>query len=88
MDWVSILVRKRLDLRPVWRFNSAIKGLVPKLKRTTYKLIFGAFIVLEYEILNFKPFGDRLDRVSILVRKMLDLHPVLEVQFGRKGFGS
>ena len=35
--------------------------------------------------MNFKPFRDRL--VSILVRKRLDLRHVLEVQYGRKGFG-
>ena len=33
------------------------------------------------------PFRDRLVWVSILVRKRLDLRPVLEVKFGRKGFG-
>ena len=38
-------------------------------------------------MLNFRSFGDRLVWVSILVRKMLDLRPLLEVQFGRKGFG-
>ena len=38
--------------------------------------------------MNFRPFGDRLDWVSILVRKRLDLRPVLEVQLGRKGFGN
>ena len=32
-------------------------------------------------------FLDRLVWVSILVRKRLDLRPVLEIQFGRKGFG-
>ena len=32
-------------------------------------------------------FEDRLVSVSILVRKRLDLRPVLEVQFGRKRFG-
>ena len=32
-------------------------------------------------------FGDRLLWVSILVLKRLDLRHVLEVQFGRKGFG-
>ena len=37
-------------------------------------------------ILNIA-FQDRLVWVSILVRKRLDLRPVLEVQFGRKGFG-
>ena len=37
-------------------------------------------------ILNIA-FRDRLVWVSILVRKRLDLRPVLEVQFGRKGFG-
>ena len=37
-------------------------------------------------MLNFKQFGDRLVQVSILVRKRLDLHHVLEVHFGRKGF--
>ena len=31
-------------------------------------------------------FLDRLVWVSILVRNRLDLRPVLEVQFGRKGF--
>ena len=38
-------------------------------------------------MLNFRPFGDRLEYVSILVRKGLDLHPVLEVHFSRKAFG-
>ena len=37
-------------------------------------------------ILNIA-FLDRLVWVSILVRKRLDLLPVLKVQFGRKGFG-
>ena len=37
--------------------------------------------------MNFRPFGDRLDWVSILLRKRLDLRHVLEVQFDRKGFG-
>ena len=32
-------------------------------------------------------FGDHLVRVSILVRKRLDLRPVLDVHFGRKGYG-
>ena len=32
-------------------------------------------------------FPDRLVWVSILVRNRLALRPVLEVQFGRKGFG-
>ena len=38
-------------------------------------------------MLNFRSFGDRLVWVSIPVRKRLDLRPLLEVQFGRKGFG-
>ena len=37
-------------------------------------------------ILN-NAFRDHLVWVSILGRKRLDLRPVLEVQFGRKGFG-
>ena len=37
-------------------------------------------------ILNIA-FRDCLVWVSILVRKRLDLRPVLQVQFGRKGFG-
>ena len=60
---------------------------VPRHKRTTYKFIFGVFIVLEYKLLNLSSFGDCLVRVSILVRKRLDLRYVLEVNFGRKGFG-
>ena len=44
-------------------------------------------MVLKYELLNLRSFGDRLVRVSILVRKRLDFRPVLEVHFGRKGFG-
>ena len=36
---------------------------------------------------NLRSFGDRLVWDSILVRKRLDLRPVLEVQDGRKGFG-
>ena len=39
-------------------------------------------------MLNFRPFGDRLVRVSILAVKRLDIRPVLEVQFVRKGIGS
>ena len=38
-------------------------------------------------MLNFKPFGDRLVWVSILVRQRLDLCHVLEVYLNRKGFG-
>ena len=38
-------------------------------------------------MLNFRSFGDPLVWVSILVRKRLELRPVLEVQYGRKGFG-
>ena len=38
-------------------------------------------------MLNFRPFGDRLVWVSILVRKRLDLCHVLDVYFSRKGFG-
>ena len=38
-------------------------------------------------MLNFRPFGDRLVWVSILVRKRLDLRHVLEVHFGHKGIG-
>ena len=60
---------------------------VPRHNRTTYKFIFGVFIVLKYYILNFGPFQDRLVLFSFLVRKMLDLRPFLEVQYGRKGFG-
>ena len=70
-----------------WRFNTTAKGLRPRHKRMTYKLIFGVVIVLEYEILNLRPFRDRLVWVSILVSKRLDLRPVLEFQFSRKGFG-
>ena len=60
---------------------------VPRRKITTYKLIFGVVIVLEYYVLNLRSVGDRLLWVSILVRKRLDLCHVLEVQYGRKGFG-
>ena len=60
---------------------------VPMHKRKTYKIIFGLFIVLENKVLNCRPFRDRFVWVSILVRKRLDLRPVLEVYFGRKGFG-
>ena len=63
------------------------RGWVPRHKRTTYKFIFGVVIVLEYYILNFGPFRDRLVSFSILVRKRLDLRHVLEVKYGRKGFG-
>ena len=38
-------------------------------------------------MLNLRLFGDPLGWVSILVRKRLELRPVLEVQYGRKGFG-
>ena len=38
-------------------------------------------------MLNLRSFGDPLGWVSILVRKRLELRPVLEVQYGRKGFG-
>ena len=59
---------------------------VPRHKRTTYKLIFGVVIVLEYYIFNLRSFGERLVGVSILERKRLDLRHVLEVQYDRKGF--
>ena len=59
---------------------------VPRHKRTTYKLIFGVVIALENYISNFRLFQDRLVWVLILVRKRLDLRPVLEVHFGRKRF--
>ena len=46
---VSILVRKRLDLRPVLEVQNGRKEVwVPRHKRTSYKLIFGVVIVLEY----------------------------------------
>ena len=35
---------------------------------------------------NFRSFGDRSVGVSIRERKRLDLRPVLEVQYNRKGF--
>ena len=38
-------------------------------------------------MLNLRSFGDHLVWVSILVRKRLDLHPVLDVHFDRKGIG-
>ena len=38
-------------------------------------------------MLNLRSFGDRLLLVSILLRKRLDLRPILEVHFGRKVFG-
>ena len=60
---------------------------VPSHKRTTYKFIFGAVIVLEYQILNLRSFGDLLVQVPILVRKRLYLRTVSKVQFGCKGFG-
>ena len=53
----------------------------------TYKLIFSVVIVLEYGILNLMSFEDRLVRDSIVVCKRLDMRPVLDVHFGRKGFG-
>ena len=60
---------------------------VPRHKRTTYQLIFGVVIVLEYEIFNLMSFGDRLVGVSNVERKRLDLRHVLEVQYDRKGLG-
>ena len=37
--------------------------------------------------MNMMSFGDRFVRDSILVCKRLDPRPVLNVHFGRKGFG-
>ena len=37
--------------------------------------------------MNLMSFGDRLVLDSILVCKRLDMRPVLDVHFGRKGFG-
>ena len=37
--------------------------------------------------MNLRSFGDRLVWVPILVRKRLDLRPVLEVHFGSNGIG-
>ena len=45
---------------------------MPRHKRMTYKFIFRVFIVLEYQILNFRKFRDGLVWVSIMVGKMLD----------------
>ena len=53
----------------------------------TDKFIFRVVMVLESYIFDLKSFGDRLLGVSILVRKRLDLRHVLDVHFGRKGFG-
>ena len=73
MAWVSVLVCKRLDIRPVLEVHFGCKSVwLPRHKRTTYKLIFGVVIVLKYYILNLKSFGDHLVWVSILVRKRLD----------------
>ena len=60
---------------------------VTRNKRMTYNFIFGVVIVLEYKILNFMRFRDRLVGVSILVHKRLDLRSLLEVHFVRKEFG-
>ena len=60
---------------------------MPIRKRTTYKFIFRVVIVFEYQILNFRQSRDGLVWVSIPVRKRLDLRHVLDVYFGRKGFG-
>ena len=88
MVGVSILVRKKVRFASCFRGSFQSQSVwVPRHKRTTYKFIFGVFIVLEYLILNLRSFGDRLVGVSILVRKRLYLRAVLEVQFGRKGFG-
>ena len=47
--WISILVRKRLDLRHVLEVQYGPERVsVPRHKRMTYKLIFGVVIVLEY----------------------------------------
>ena len=37
--------------------------------------------------MNLMSFGDRLVQDSILVYKRLGMRPVLDVHFGRKGFG-
>ena len=37
--------------------------------------------------MNLMSFGDRLVRDSILVCKRLGMRPVMDVSFGRKGFG-
>ena len=76
------------------RFASCFGGSIrqqrvwaPRHKRTTYKFIFGVVIVLKYKILNLRSFGDRFVWVSILVYKKLDMRTILEVEYGRKGFG-
>ena len=85
---ISILARKRLDLRHVLDVHFSRKAFgVPRHKITTYKLIFGVVKVWQYQISNFRQFRDGLVWVSILVRKRLDLRHVLEVLFGRNGFG-
>ena len=60
---------------------------MPRHKRTTYTFIFRVVIVLEYQILNFRQFRDGLVWGLIPVCKRIDLRHVLEVHFGRKGFG-
>ena len=82
--WVSILVRKRLNLSPFLVVQFGRKGfryLVEREQPINY-----IQCCHRMGILNIA-FRDCLVWVSILIRKMLDLSPRLEIQFGRKWFG-
>ena len=85
--WVSILELKRLDLCPVLEVQYSRKGFW---YLDTRERPINLYSVLSsyWNILNFKPFQDRLVWVSILVRKKLDLRQVLEVHFGRKALAT
>ena len=86
--WVSILLRKRLDLRHVLEVQFGRKGFgyldIREWPINLYSVLL-SYCNTKYLIL--KLFGDRLVWVLILVRKRLDLGHVLEVQYDRKGSG-
>ena len=70
--WVSILVRKRLELRPVLEVQYCRNWCCHS-------------IVILY--IEFQAISRSFALVSILGRKRLDLLLVLDVQYGCKGFG-
>ena len=86
--WVSILARKRIELRPVLEVQVGRKGfgyLDIRERPINLNSVLLSYCNNKYLIL--KLFGDRLVWVLILVRKRLDLGHVLEVEYDRKGSG-
>ena len=85
---ISILVRIRLDLRhvlEVYFYRKTFGYLNIRERPINLYSVFSSYCNTKYLIWGH--FEIIWSGVSILVRKRIDLCPVLEVQYGRKGFG-